>query len=87
MRYLASPVPFYAIGLAGLLDTMRERRRAWIVALASVCVVWSLYLGLCHAFGANQQSGAVGVATTHSPRAFLHLIWSYSRVRHVVDRL
>jgi hypothetical protein len=87
MRYLASPIPFYAIGLAGLLDALRERRRSWIVALASACVAWSLYLGLCHAFGANQQSGAVGVATTHSPRSFLHLIWSYSRVRHVVDRL
>jgi hypothetical protein len=87
MRLLASPLPFYAIGLAGLLDSLRERWRPWIVALASACVAWSLYLGLCHAFGASQESGAVGVATTHSPRAFLHLIWSYSRVRHVIDRL
>ena len=87
MRYLASLVPLYALGIAGLVDALRPVWRPWIVVLASACVAWSLYLGLSHAFGANQQAGAFGVATTHTPREWLHLLWSYSRVRHLTDRL
>jgi hypothetical protein len=73
--------------LGGLLQSLHGRGRAFTLALASACAAWSVYLGLSHAFGASQEAGAVGVATAHSPRAFVHLAWAYSRIRHVVNGL
>lgn len=87
MRYLASLLPLYAIGLGGLLDAVRGRARGAIVTIATACVIWSLFLGMSHAFGAAQTDGAFRLATRHSPARFTHLLWSYSRVRHLVERL
>jgi hypothetical protein len=81
MRYLASPVVLYAIGLGTLLTSTRSRLLAAIVV---VCTLWSVFLGMSHAFGASQSDGAVEVATVRGPTAFVHLTWSYSRVRHVL---
>jgi hypothetical protein len=86
MRYLASLLPLYALGLGALLQAAGTRR--WIVATAAIaCVGWSVFLGMNHAFGAAQQDGAVGIAERHSLSEFAHLTWSYSRLRHVVERL
>jgi hypothetical protein len=86
MRYLASPLPLYAIGLGALLDAAGPRRNA-VVLVTVACVAWSLLLGMNHAFGASQSDGALEVAAKRSPSAFVHLVWSYSRARHVVERL
>jgi hypothetical protein len=87
MRFLASPVVFYAIGVAALLSELHGRWRAVAAGATTVCVLWSIFLGMNHAFGASQSDGAFQVATTRGPSAFVHLMWSYSRARHVVDRL
>ena len=87
MRYLASLLPLYAVGLGGLLDAVRSRRRAAVIAAATACALWSVFLGMSHAFGARQSDNAFQVASRHSPGQFAHLTWSYSRVRHLVDRL
>jgi hypothetical protein len=73
------------VGLAGLLGSLGGARRIAVVGVATACVLWSVYLGLGHAFGASQSDGAFEVATRHSAGQFAHLTWSYSRLRHVVD--
>jgi len=41
-----------------------------------------------HAFGgASLHSSAWDVARLRGPESFLHKTWSYSRVRHVTQRL
>jgi hypothetical protein len=48
---------------------------------------WSVFLGMNHAFGASQGDGAFTVAAERSPGAFAHRAWSYSRIRHLLERL
>jgi hypothetical protein len=86
MRYLASLLPVYALGLGGLLREAWAGRKALVVVIASA-TLWSLFLGMNHAFGASQQDGAAEVATTRGATSFANLAWSYSRFRHLVERL
>ena len=84
-RQLAAPLPFFAVGVAGLLASARTRvalRAATAVVVAAAC--WSVWVGMNHAFGVSARQGAVGVATTRSLAAFRHLAWSYSRARHAI---
>ena len=86
-RYLAAPLPFYAVGLAQLFATRLRRVRTGLAALAGAAVLWSVFLGMSHAFGAAQSDGAFGVARRHASSSFFSLAWSYSRVRHVFKPL
>lgn len=88
MRYLASLVPVWAIGIAALLSYAREWQRLAVGALVAVATAWSLFLGMNHAFGgASIASSAWDVAKLRGPSAFISKAWSYSRVRHLVQRL
>ena len=82
-RYLAAPLPFYALGLAQLFAARRRGLRARIAPLVGAAVLWSVFLGMSHAFGAAQSDGAFGVARRHANSSFFSLAWSYSRVRHL----
>jgi hypothetical protein len=82
-RYLAAPLPFYALGLARLFATRPRRVRIGLAALVAATVMWSVFLGMSHAFGAGQNDGAFQVARRHANASFFSLAWSYSRVRHV----
>jgi hypothetical protein len=85
-RLLASPVALYAVGLGGLLAVTDRSRRYVVMAVALAATLWSVFLGMNHAFGASQPDGAFAVARKRSVDEFLHRMWSYSRVRHLVDR-
>lgn len=90
-RFLASLLPFYAIGLAGLLAAAAERARVVVAALVVVAAAWSVFIGMNHAFGADQPDGASDIVAAYfdgrrTPRDFVRLTWTYSRIRHVVER-
>ena len=82
-RYLAAPLPFYALGLAQLFALGTRRGRVVVATLVGATVLWSVFLGMSHAFGAKQSDGAFEVARRHANSSFFSLAWSYSRVRHV----
>jgi hypothetical protein len=92
MRLLAAPVALYAVGAAALLDhrsgiALVVRRSALAAAIA-----WSLFLGMNHAFGASQDDGAFEIAgkVTSGERSLgdlRELTWSYSRLRHLLEKL
>lgn len=89
MRHLAAPVVLYGVGVAGFLAAVR-RPLAVTAVVAATC--WSVFLGMNHAFGASQQDGADEIAGRtisgdRTPRDLADLTWSYSRIRHVVERL
>jgi hypothetical protein len=86
MRYLSSLLPLYAIGIAAALESA-GRRRPLVGLAVTACVLWSIYLGMNHAFGASQHDGALALATKRSPTTFAERAWAYSRVRHVVQRV
>lgn len=90
-RYLAAPLPFYALGVAAVLDAASTNRRglAFVRAGIALCIAYSVFLGMNHAFGARQSDGAGGILAPYvdgrrTVGDFLHLTWSYSRVRHLV---
>ena len=88
MRYLASPLALYAIGLGGLLASAGRRLRL-LVAVIAVTVAWSLFLGMNHAFGVSQRDGANDIVALYvhgqrTPGDFVRTAWNYSRVRHLV---
>lgn len=89
MRHLTAPVVLYGVGVGGLLASVRRvhiARTAVVLATA-----WSVFLGMNHAFGASQRDGAFDLAGKvpgeRTPTKFLELTWSYSRLRHVVERV
>jgi hypothetical protein len=88
MRYLSSLLPVWAIGIAALLEALRGRARSVAAAAIVAATAWSLFLGMNHAFGgASLHSSAWDVARLRGPESFLHKTWSYSRIRHVTQRL
>jgi hypothetical protein len=88
MRFLASLVPVWAIGMAGVIESVHGRARVAVVTLAVAATAWSIFLGMNHAFGgASLKSDAWDVATLRGPSSFVHKIWAYSRFRHVTQRL
>ena len=62
-------------------------RRYIVMGVAVAATLWSVFLGMNHAFGASQPDGAFAVAGKRSATQFLHRTWSYSRIRHLVDRV
>lgn len=91
-RFLASFLPFYAIGIAGLFTVIRRSWRPYLAAAAVVGCLWSVWLGLAHAFGVAQSDGAFEIVNLYikgeggrSAQTFVDNTWSYSRVRHVVE--
>jgi hypothetical protein len=86
-RLLSAPVPLYGIGVAGVLAAVSNRRRVIASGGVVVLTACSVFLGMSHAFGARQSDGALELAATRGPGSFAHLTWSYSRIRHVVERL
>ncbi|HUP32685.1 MAG TPA: hypothetical protein VM184_06585 [Gaiellaceae bacterium] len=90
MRHFAAPVVLYGIGIAGLLAAATPLRL--VAAVVVIATAWSVFLGMNHAFGASQEDGADDIAGKvlsgeRTPREFADLTWSYSRTRHVVERL
>jgi hypothetical protein len=88
-RYLAAPLPFYAIGLARLFATRPRMARIRVVALIAVTVLWSVFLGMTHAFESHTfeppaNDGAIELAGTQANTGFFRLVWKYSGVRSLV---
>jgi hypothetical protein len=87
-RFLTSPLPFYALGIALFMKRIGSYRVA--LPVVAICTAWALYLGLAHAFGhVDQQESATSAAATYvgrplHPKDFLDSLWSYSRVRHLL---
>lgn len=92
MRLLAAPVALYAIGIAALLDSVHGRAQALVRGAVVVAGLWSVFLGMNHAFGASQDDGAFEIAGRVISRErslgdLVDLTWSYSRIRHVVEAI
>jgi hypothetical protein len=91
-RFLSSLVPFYAVGVSLLLRANHGIRQTAVMAVAVLATVWSMFLGMNHAFGfADQPDGAAQIVRPYLSgdrplSAFVQRAWAYSRVRHVVDR-
>jgi len=88
-RYLAAPIPFYAIGISSLLGAGSRRIHRVTACATVVTVAFSVFLGMNHAFGASQADGANNIVGYYFSGKrtigdFFHLTWSYSRVRHLV---
>ena len=89
-RYFASLLPLWALGIAGLLQAAAGRWRVAARGAVVLAALWSVFVGMNHAFGViRQREGVVELADRYlsgqrTPNDFLDLTWSYSRVRHAV---
>ena len=88
-RYLAAPLPFYALGLARLFAIKPRGKRVQVAALIGATVLWSVFLGMTHGFDTHEfevpaNDGAIELAGTQAHTTFFKLAWTYSELRSVV---